>query len=119
LRSQICMEGRQIQAGCTCPENRIGFGRGRSVTDAFRQPSPAGLGLAGELNPQPEENNMTIIQYLPQWARDRLKRPRPRSCRATGERDQKVPQKGSQTNPPATPSQENRTLPGERLLWRL
>src|SRR5580765_7197932 len=30
-------EGRQIQAGCTCLENRIGARRGRSVTDAFRQ----------------------------------------------------------------------------------
>jgi hypothetical protein len=30
-------EGRQIEAGCTCPENRIGVSRGRSVTDAFRQ----------------------------------------------------------------------------------
>ncbi len=35
------LEGRQIQAGCTCLENRIGSNRGRSITDAFRQPSLA------------------------------------------------------------------------------
>ena len=38
-------EGRQIQAGCTCPENRVRSNGGRSITDAFRhlfvqQPQP-------------------------------------------------------------------------------
>ena len=47
LSSQFT-EGRQIQAGCTCPENRIGASRGGSITRAFRQPSPVAGQRAGD-----------------------------------------------------------------------
>ena len=40
-------EGRQIQAGCTCLENRTGGSRGGGSTRAFRQPSLLELPLGG------------------------------------------------------------------------
>src|SRR6266576_4813420 len=67
------LEGRQIQAGCTCLENRIGTRRGRSVTDAFRQnltpngrksyatchPLPKPVALSQELQTKSHHSNPT------------------------------------------------------------
>lgn len=68
------VEGRQIQAGCTCLENRIGSRRGRSITDAFlqffqtlnqrntheiRDPLPKPVALSQELQTEPNYPNPT------------------------------------------------------------
>src|SRR6266576_6032060 len=47
------LEGRQIQAGCTCLENRIGSNRGRSITDAFRH-----FGRVPTLNRNPQRKEI-------------------------------------------------------------
>jgi hypothetical protein len=48
----IFTEGRQIKAGCACPENRICASRGRRDTDAFRHFKPeAYRWLHNERNP--------------------------------------------------------------------
>jgi hypothetical protein len=67
------LEGRQIKAGCTCLETRIGTRRGRSVTDAFRQnltpnerksyatchPLPKPVALSQELQTKSRHSNPT------------------------------------------------------------
>jgi len=61
------LEGRQIQAGCTGPENRIG------IAEVGALPTPSAT-----LTIQPQETIMkTIALYLPKWLRIRLQKPAP------------------------------------------
>ena len=61
------LEGRQIQAGCTCLESRIG----NAEVGALPTPS-------ANLTINLQEITMTISQYLPPWLVRRLTKPRPR-----------------------------------------
>jgi hypothetical protein len=61
------LEGRQIQAGCTCLENRIG------IAEVGALPTPSAT-----LTIKPQEITMTLSQYLPPWLVRRLVKPRPR-----------------------------------------
>src|SRR6266516_2236592 len=54
----LTISGRQIKAGCTCLENRIGTHRGRSITDAFRH-----FGRVPTLNHNPQRKETYATRY--------------------------------------------------------
>jgi len=102
------LEGRQIQAGCTCLENRIG------IAEVGALPTPSAT-----VTINPEETIMTtIVQYLPKWLRVRLQKPTLQKPKPVSLKDRQVLPRLPNQARSAVFSQENHPV-GYRVLARL
>jgi hypothetical protein len=99
-------EGRQIQAGCTCPENRIG------IAEVGALPTPSAT------LPTNQTTMKTIALYLPKWLRPRLPKPTTRKPKTISLKDRQLLPRLPKQARSVIFSQENNPA-GYRALWRL
>jgi hypothetical protein len=61
----------------------------------------------------------TIVQYLPQWLRSRLRKPAPQKVTRPSKKDRQVLPTLPNWKQSSTAFQDDESPPGYRILWRL
>jgi len=77
-----------------------------------------GYGWQATLTINPQETHMTIVQYLPQWLRNRFSKPAPPKPTTANKKDRQVlPTLPNQTR--SVIFSQDDSPAGYRVLWRL